>query len=291
MALDVPLPTGAEPLLSADASGARLALPTGPWSADAGVPVRVIEGNVTRLSWRIPDAPATPGALLAPIREALVSDGFEVLLDCADRRCGGFDFRFAIDVVPAPEMYVDLANYRFLSARKGDGQGVTVLTSRNAAAGYVQVLQVVAGAAPEASAAVTAQPGPAPVRRPATGDIATLEAEGAMILSDARFDSGTASLGAGPFPQLDALVAYLADNSDRRVLLVGHTDAVGSLEGNRALSQRRAGAVAAYLRDAGADPAQIAAEGAGYLAPIASNLTEAGRRANRRVEAVLLPRE
>lgn len=90
---------------------------------------------------------------------------------------------------------------------------------------------------------------------------------------------------------LDALVAYLAANPDRQILLVGHTDAVGSLAGNRALSQRRAAAVAEYLRGAGADAAQIASEGAGYLAPIASNLTEAGRRANRRVEAVLLPRE
>jgi outer membrane protein OmpA-like peptidoglycan-associated protein len=33
---------------------------------------------------------------------------------------------------------------------------------------------------------------------------------------------------------------------------------------------------------------QLKAEGVGYLAPIASNLTEAGRQANRRVEVVLL---
>ncbi len=45
----------------------------------------------------------------------------------------------------------------------------------------------------------------------------------------------------------------------------------------------------AYLIEAlGADPAQIDAEGIGYLAPRASNSTTAGREANRRVEVVLI---
>ena len=38
----------------------------------------------------------------------------------------------------------------------------------------------------------------------------------------------------------------------------------------------------------GVPRAQLEADGVGYLAPIASNLSEAGRQANRRVEAVLL---
>ena len=35
----------------------------------------------------------------------------------------------------------------------------------------------------------------------------------------------------------------------------------------------------------------MAADGAGYLAPVASNLTQDGREANRRIEAVLLEAE
>jgi len=36
------------------------------------------------------------------------------------------------------------------------------------------------------------------------------------------------------------------------------------------------------------DPAQMQADGVGFLAPVASNLTEAGRAENRRVEVILL---
>ena len=45
---------------------------------------------------------------------------------------------------------------------------------------------------------------------------------------------------------------------------------------------------ARLISEYGIDPARIEAEGMGYLAPVASNLTEAGRQANRRVEAILL---
>ena len=48
---------------------------------------------------------------------------------------------------------------------------------------------------------------------------------------------------------------------------------------------------AAYLRDKGVPGARISSDGVGYLAPVASNLTDAGREANRRVEAMLLPVE
>ncbi|SIS58152.1 OmpA-OmpF porin, OOP family [Roseivivax lentus] len=300
-ALDLPLPEAARETLAQDRPGARLVLPTGPWRASEGLPAEPVEGRLVARAFELPDSRATPTQLLAPLRAALDAAGYEILLDCADRRCGGFDFRFNIAVLPAPAMYVDLANYRFLSARGPDGDGVTLLTSRTQSAGYIQIMQIIASeaAAPGTGAAIAAET-PLSQTRPSRAvtvpgagrdAIATLEAQGALILSGVDFASGAASLGDGPFPMLDALVDYLAENPDRRLLLVGHTDATGSLAGNRALSQRRAGIVAAYLRAAGADPDRITAEGAGFLAPIASNLTEAGRRANRRVEAVLLPRD
>ena len=75
-------------------------------------------------------------------------------------------------------------------------------------------------------------------------------------------------------------------------MLVGHTDAVGALEGNIRLSKKRAEAVMRRLIDGyGVDPVQLSAEGIGYLSPRASNATEEGRRLNRRVEVVLLSGE
>jgi OOP family OmpA-OmpF porin len=85
------------------------------------------------------------------------------------------------------------------------------------------------------------------------------------------------------------LAQFLKANTGLRVALVGHTDAVGSLDSNIALSKARAQSVAQVLiRDYSIPQSQVEAEGMGYLAPVASNLARQGREANRRVEVVLL---
>ena len=114
-------------------------------------------------------------------------------------------------------------------------------------------------------------------------------ANGHVVLGDLDFGSGADTLGLGPYGSLAALAAFLADNPGIRIALVGHTDSIGALDQNIALSKRRAVAVRMRLIDShGAAPDRIDAEGMGYLAPVASNLTEPGRLANRRVEAILL---
>ncbi|MCB2130685.1 MAG: OmpA family protein [Rhodobacteraceae bacterium] len=85
----------------------------------------------------------------------------------------------------------------------------------------------------------------------------------------------------------------LADNLNRypntRVEVIGHTDSDGSAVYNLDLSQRRANSVAAILRGAGVSPYRIRAYGAGEDQPVASNLTEAGKAQNRRVEILIIP--
>ncbi len=72
-------------------------------------------------------------------------------------------------------------------------------------------------------------------------------------------------------------------------MLLEDTDADGDLALNVALSKRRAASVLERLvSDYNVARRQLQAEGVGYLAPIANNLTEVGREANRRVELVLL---
>ena len=109
------------------------------------------------------------------------------------------------------------------------------------------------------------------------------------MLADLEFETGSADLGAGPYASLDDLATWLATNPSARIVLVGHTDAVGSLDANTSLSRRRATSVAERLvARFGTDPAQLQSAGAGYLSPVASNLTPEGRATNRRVEVVLL---
>lgn len=71
----------------------------------------------------------------------------------------------------------------------------------------------------------------------------------------------------------------------------GHTDAVGSAESNKALSQKRAQAVVNYLVKQGVDPAQLQAVGYGQEQPIADNVTPEGQFKNRRIEFEVLNTE
>lgn len=73
---------------------------------------------------------------------------------------------------------------------------------------------------------------------------------------------------------------------NRRLLLVGHTDDTGSSRLNADLSERRARAVADYLKRKGVPESNIYFQGAGEAYPVADNRTEEGRAANRRVEIV-----
>ena len=79
----------------------------------------------------------------------------------------------------------------------------------------------------------------------------------------------------------------LADRAGLQVYVVGHTDSVGTLESNLALSRARAQAVVEALEARfGVAVGRAVPAGVGPLAPVATNTTEAGRQANRRVEIV-----
>jgi outer membrane protein OmpA-like peptidoglycan-associated protein len=76
---------------------------------------------------------------------------------------------------------------------------------------------------------------------------------------------------------------------DQPVMIIGHTDAVGATEYNETLSLRRASLVREFfIEHFDVEAARLATQGMGEQRPIASNATAAGRRANRRVEVLIL---
>ncbi len=301
-ALELTLPQGATMTREVRRAAEAYLVPTDVF-ADGQIPAIDAEGFFLQQAWRL-DAPGlTSLQLQRPLRRQIVEAGYSIMLDCAARECGGFDFRFNTPVLPAPDMFVDLRDYRFLSARKEGDDGVsdyvTVLVSQVSGSGYIQVIRLAQSEA--ATGSLTADDSAAGQETVTTGAMPDAAAgplaerlmqTGHAVLSDLDFESGTVSLGPGPYPSLQALAAFLREDPARRVALVGHTDTVGSLENNAALSRRRAAAVLERLVSEFDIPrSQLAAEGMGYLSPVASNLTEAGREANRRVEAVLLNTE
>ena len=73
-----------------------------------------------------------------------------------------------------------------------------------------------------------------------------------------------------------------------RLEIQGHTDGSGDLVYNQALSSRRAEAVMKVLVKMGVAPERLRARGYGRIRPVATNETEEGRQANRRVEFEIL---
>lgn len=273
-------------------------LPLGPYAQGGGAGL-ALEGRVQLRAWRLEGRGLTTLQLLQPLRAQFLQAGAKVLFECEAAQCGGFDFRFNIKVLPAPAMRVGLGDYRFLALQLNDETHASLLVSRFGNAGFIQLVTVAAnpGGTPAVQAHTRAPALAAPGAVPAVGvqgEVAQtlgaqLWAQGRAILADLEFTSGAADLGAGPFQSLAMLAQFLQDHPNSRVALVGHTDAVGALEGNIALSRRRAAQVVARLvADYGIDTARLQAEGMGFLAPIASNRTAEGRLANRRVEVILL---
>ncbi|NVD26500.1 OmpA family protein [Parasphingorhabdus flavimaris] len=96
-------------------------------------------------------------------------------------------------------------------------------------------------------------------------------------------------------PTFQTTLSNVADTLSRYeksyVDVLGHTDSTGSDAYNQSLSERRAESVANFLTNSGVQRARLATRGYGESQPIASNSTEEGRAANRRVEIKIVPIE
>jgi OOP family OmpA-OmpF porin len=267
------------------------ALPLAPFDGVV-VPSRQVEGALDQRAFQLEAPGETTLAVMAPLRDQVVAAGFTILLDCEARTCGGFDFRFGTEVIPEPEMHVDMGDFRFLSAERDD-EVISILVSRSAFSAFVQVTRVTPAPLPDAPVLAEVDLDEAELPRgldtgSATAIGAALDERGSAVLDDLVFASGAATLSDGDYPSLAAVAAWLQANPDATIALVGHTDASGSLAANIALSERRAEAVAQAIIDRhGADRVRIASEGVGFLAPRATNQTEEGRQKNRRVEVVV----
>lgn len=121
------------------------------------------------------------------------------------------------------------------------------------------------------------------------GATVTRVGEGLVVTfaSGLLFNFDSDQLRAEARTNLDNLASSLSNFGDSNLLLVGHTDSVGTTEYNQALSERRARAVAVYLISRGVATTRIQTAGRGETEPIASNSTDAGRQQNRRVEVAI----
>jgi outer membrane protein OmpA-like peptidoglycan-associated protein len=109
------------------------------------------------------------------------------------------------------------------------------------------------------------------------------------MTSQTAFDTDSTAIKPGFHTTLDKLADVVVRYGKTTLTIVGHTDNVGSNQYNQQLSQRRALSVAQYFESKRVDPLRLATSGKGETQPVASNASEGGRQANRRVEIYLEP--
>jgi outer membrane protein OmpA-like peptidoglycan-associated protein len=127
------------------------------------------------------------------------------------------------------------------------------------------------------------------------GKTATVERVGEGIKltfnSQLLFDYGKTDLKESNKVDLQTFATTLKQYVDTDLLIVGHTDNVGSESFNQTLSEKRASAVSNYLGSLGISYSRLKIEGKGELQPVASNETEDSRTQNRRVEIAISANE
>jgi OmpA-OmpF porin, OOP family len=118
-------------------------------------------------------------------------------------------------------------------------------------------------------------------------DFSQVIQSGRYVTHGIVFDTGSDRLKPDSAPVIQLVAKGLASAPDLRLLIEGHTDAVGAAAANLDLSRRRAEAVKAVLvSQFGIDAARLTTDGLGATKPVDSNDTPQGRANNRRVEFV-----
>ena len=280
-ALELNLPVNMQKTTEVQSGADRFKLPMEVWDGSK-IPSLKLIGGVTKAAY-MSKTQVSPKKLAAAFLPQLIRQEYEVQLQCSDSVCGGFDFRFGLQLLPPPDMYVDLGNFAFISARKGINQAVWILVSNSLGHTHLQVTTVQpSDQTPLHIIPFTNYREPEQLRNA----LATL---GKFTLYDLIFQAGAAKLEGENFATLDALAEYLREFPTHKIILVGHTDSKGPLTDNIMLSKKRAYAVQALFTRIHKDieSERVKAEGVGYLSPVSQNETAEGRKYNRRVEVVV----
>ena len=257
-----------------------------------------LEGRVTRTFYARPGTDRTYDEVYRNFLEAFAQEGFEIRAEGLSPTRSGTDvggrqwLGIYLDANPftAPGEVGTIA-----AGSSSQGGAGSFVAFKDRAAGPVWVVVTVEQNAEDYIGTLidiveieTAEIGLVAVDAEAIGR--DLSEKGRVVLDGIYFDFDSATLQPKSAAALSAVAAYLSDHPELRFHVVGHTDAQGSFDHNTRLSQQRAASVvAALVRDHGIAADRLDAHGVGPLAPVFSNVSDAGRARNRRVELVERP--
>ena len=273
------LPYSARLVLSDTTDVKNISVEISAWDREKGISRLDVRGRTTTKVFQIDGTSLTLDQMLQPIITHLNDKQFSIELYCNTNVCGGFNFRKKLTVSNPPFMLVNVANYSVITAVK-NRSAISLVASKLGNTIYLQILSI----------GTTNKDLILQDQEPLKDNYSSkLKEDGAIVLDDLIYRSGSSDLGAGPFESLSALADFLKATPGSSIILVGHSDAIGELRKNIELSRNRAQAVVDRLiKNYGIDQSRISAQGIGFLSPKTNNSTEKSRKKNRRVEAILI---
>ena len=239
-----------------------------------------LEGKITRIGY---ESPAHRSALeiYRNYESAVLKSGFQVLWSCVNNDGCGSSGPTQITSVGGEDWSWG-SGHRYLVAKSPRGTGDVYLSLHVGTWSDVNrgpfVVLIIAELKPMEGGLVTVN---------AAALASDITATGHSAVYGIYFDTAKAEVKPESDAALQEIAKLLQQTPALKLLVVGHTDGVGTLASNMDLSKRRADAVVAALTTKhGIAAARLSAQGAGPLAPVASNKSEDGRAKNRRVELV-----
>jgi OmpA-OmpF porin, OOP family len=239
---------------------------------------QTLEGAVTRIVYQ---CPKTVGAfeVYKSYETALLKNDFEKTFTCETGNCGdGFGSGYPDDNAPHIRSYTQ--DQRYFAGRRSENDSTDI---------YVSLYTVFTNDGPAARLDVIE------IKKMDEGQVTVtaakiksdFEKNGKAVISQVYFESAKATLKPNSAPALTEVAKFLKENPSLKIFVVGHTDNDGGFDFNMNLSKQRAEAtVKELISNYSIAAGRLIAKGVGYLCPVASNISEAGKAKNRRVELV-----
>jgi OmpA-OmpF porin, OOP family len=276
-------------------------LPTGPAARDADsnwqIPdVIALEGKVTGYVYALLQGTATL-EVFRNYQNAMRDAGFTILFACDDDDTCGDGGILAQKVYSGSHI---MPNGGLRSAQAAMyGSNIHFLSAKRSADGHdtyasLLVSQESAMSGPDADSISVVlhiiEPKPmdnSMVFYTAAKMASDITASGHVALYGIFFDTGSATIKSESDRSIHEIATLLNREPSLKIYIVGHTDTQGGYDYNISLSARRSRAVADTLATRYAVPMdRMRTAGVGFLAPVATNVTDEGRAKNRRVELV-----
>ncbi|MGY6645915.1 MAG: OmpA family protein [Salinarimonas sp.] len=294
----VPLPPGGYITRDEFTDFAELAFPSAPREGREQTEFLEVEGAHTRKEYTIEGTDVATLRLYRSYLEYFENEGFEVVFNGFGDELSsrsGFTFIHTTFLAATPSTRADTVAY--ILVRDASEDTIIALTfydrhnDRRIMVNAVDVEPMdtidlfASPAAPEAEA--EPEPAPAPVVQEAAELEEGLLADGRVVVDAILFAFDSDEILPESAEALAVVGGLMRDRPELNLLVVGHTDGVGSFDYNLRLSLDRAAAVVNWLRrEHGIDRERLRPAGAGPMSPITTNRTEQGRTLNRRVELV-----